>query len=1221
MKKIIAAVALISITLVLLLDPMSLAWMSDNGLSSPIDIESNVHKSYFQSGDGTRELVKDEDGEVISGPYEIAEPIQLYYFAWLQYLGYFNQNNDEDDKIDTVYFRLSQDIDMGEDGMQFILPPIGSVDNPFLGNFDGEGNTIKNLIVQNVDDGITDAPTTGGITGVEIVGFFGVIGAPDGVTYSYDSEANEVKNFVLENLTVKTQTQNALIGLVAGYVNGLVDCVGVVGSTVDIKAGTTALSYTNNISDYSLIGYCTEKFKQDLVCVDLDMLSPDVNIYEVVPDNTSDGNGQGWGGSIAMDDMFNFVQSMMNSAAINTNYVHAKEFVTNLNEEKTLISTETTEKKVIYDKTLGAAFVFSPRSSGTYHNEWTYLSGGLKITDYTYEYSDTDVTLYYITDGTYYLNYDGNSISSTANQANATKWYASEGTNGGVLYTVINGTVYYLTISNGSITVIRDTQADLEDLPSWSINNSTLFLDSQPIECDNGTWRVATPDSYLISRGTNYLTADGTTGLKDEDADAATKWTVNIDGNTATISTLINGTRYYVGATATSTSNATLTLSTTVTNWTYNTSNGRFYVSIRYNNRNRTYYIRYSNGWIGSTSTTSTNLTLTEAFSDLGSSGITSSGTTAKEIVVTSREHVDNTIVQNGNTIETGVTYFPLSINQSGDAYTTATGNTGYIISSSYSDETSVTHPYGTADIRVSKYGTSGRLDDYETPYTISYKTKDNNGNYAFQQISTTTAEQYGMVKFNDCFDDYTGSIGTNCYGLHFMQASIDINSIVTAEKVQIIGESYDNYQLPTNCIDFNLAEQGFINFVAGTYFSNNDSFFSLHKIERDSDHKIIAIKEIDKIYGYVKSDGNLDPNKQYYYTYINASNDEGMPSGKDSDGGSYEIIFDTEWIKSPNSYGHNIKNTNYTYYFEVPVYSGEYALGSAGDDKIGAYLIYLDLASNAQVVERTRVDEKTVTTEKEVSLPNGVAMLEKNDAGYTVGNISSENSAFTSVGAGFSGSASFSQSGTTITDSAKGHAATYVADGVTLIDGDGTSMTVPVTKTVTAEKTTYYDVNLVTKEQTVTVIVKTTETVGSTTNISYTKNVTKTAADGTVTTTPEEISATELLPDVPDPETNPPVIEIGANLIDIYYLVSDTSKLKLETTYTPKSEGENATAPVYTLTVTNTTGAAIDLFATLTAEGLASGITFIITDGTSSATLESNRNKQTVSIAVTAVA
>ena len=91
---------------------ISLAWMSDNGMSSPINITSNVHKAYFESGDGTKDIVRDQSGDIISGPFEIATPLQLYYFAWLQYLGFFNVDNDNDGQIDTVYFRLSHDVDM-----------------------------------------------------------------------------------------------------------------------------------------------------------------------------------------------------------------------------------------------------------------------------------------------------------------------------------------------------------------------------------------------------------------------------------------------------------------------------------------------------------------------------------------------------------------------------------------------------------------------------------------------------------------------------------------------------------------------------------------------------------------------------------------------------------------------------------------------------------------------------------------------------------------------------------------------------------------------------------------------------------------------------------------------------------------------------------------------------------------------------------------------------
>ena len=145
MKKILTAVAMLSIVLMIVLQPIALAWMSDNGMSSPIDITTNVHKSYFESGDGKA-----------TSPYEIKYPIQFYYFAWLQYLGFFNQDSDGDGDIDTTfYFRVSADIDMkelqaeSENGM-LALPPIGTTDKPFIGNFDGEGHTIKNLTVSVV---------------------------------------------------------------------------------------------------------------------------------------------------------------------------------------------------------------------------------------------------------------------------------------------------------------------------------------------------------------------------------------------------------------------------------------------------------------------------------------------------------------------------------------------------------------------------------------------------------------------------------------------------------------------------------------------------------------------------------------------------------------------------------------------------------------------------------------------------------------------------------------------------------------------------------------------------------------------------------------------------------------------------------------------------------------------------------------------------------------
>ena len=199
-----------------------------------------------------------------------------------------------------------------------MLPPIGTTDNPFLGNFDGAGFTVKNAIVENFYSSLIDPPnntTEENFGGVEIIGFFGVVGSLPEPNYSYDSQANEVKNLVLENLTVKTQTKQSLIGLVAGYVNGVVDCVGVVGGTVNIKDGVKALSYTANISDYSLVGYCTPAYKDLVYVMDVVLSNPGISgDYTVVPEIGGDGDTTGWGGSVKMKDIFNLLQNSRNSS-------------------------------------------------------------------------------------------------------------------------------------------------------------------------------------------------------------------------------------------------------------------------------------------------------------------------------------------------------------------------------------------------------------------------------------------------------------------------------------------------------------------------------------------------------------------------------------------------------------------------------------------------------------------------------------------------------------------------------------------------------------------------------------------------------------------------------------------------------------------------------------------------------------------------------------------
>ena len=190
-------------------------WFADKQLTPH---SAEVMPGFYAGGKGTKD-----------NPYLITKPIHLYNFAWLQQRGTYNPKEGQTDFTQT-YFELADNIDMSG----YVLPPIGTEKFPFLGNFTsstGKKFTISNLTVSNVIDNgeIIKRPSgINNITGVEIVGMFGVIGEYNGVPDAqYSSIVPKVENFFLEDVTIRTQTTKSLAGLIAGYVNGKVHEVGV----------------------------------------------------------------------------------------------------------------------------------------------------------------------------------------------------------------------------------------------------------------------------------------------------------------------------------------------------------------------------------------------------------------------------------------------------------------------------------------------------------------------------------------------------------------------------------------------------------------------------------------------------------------------------------------------------------------------------------------------------------------------------------------------------------------------------------------------------------------------------------------------------------------------------------------------------------------------------------------------------------------------------------
>lgn len=263
------------LALFLTLTGASFAWFVNMLQPAPKeDFYASSVAAYFADGDGlTRET-----------PYLITEPVHLYNLAWLQYLGVFNQVDAEGNIKQQYYFRLENDIDMNG----LILPPIGTTEYPFVGNFNGNqkvitGATVSNYLADTAGDGgIEQAPASvesydntvkvGNTTEQgAIVGFFGVIGNWDGSIKGLAVEdagvtdvtqkTNAVYNFFLDDLTVRSDTTQSLMGLLAGYVDGSMANVGIGGSQLLVGENVKALNITDSpfemqkmVSEYSLIG-------------------------------------------------------------------------------------------------------------------------------------------------------------------------------------------------------------------------------------------------------------------------------------------------------------------------------------------------------------------------------------------------------------------------------------------------------------------------------------------------------------------------------------------------------------------------------------------------------------------------------------------------------------------------------------------------------------------------------------------------------------------------------------------------------------------------------------------------------------------------------------------------------------------------------------------------------------------------------------------------------
>lgn len=358
----------------------SFAWFSNNN-NVTRGFGGSTTGAYFARGDGSE-----------TNPYVINRPIHLYNLAWLQYVGFF--------KGKEPYFIIERDLDMSG----WTLPPIGTTESPFLGHLDGYDTThsvgqtatakISNLTISNSFEKYNgkhpSSQTLSTFVSPEITGLFGVVGDKTSTIKP------SVKNLYLDKISIDSITNNALSGVVAGYVNGTLSDIRINDSSLNLKDGTNKLSGYDNISKYTSVGYCEPSYQTTYVKNNTTMYEPQyVGKASFNPTGGGGGEDQGWGGSISMLSLNRRI-----------NYIGA-------------VSTQTLPDYSSYNNAI---------TSSSY-NLCTYLSGTTK----EFKWNDAGTPyLIYINDGTLLpLNIDeeqafaGEELEVSPEGNNLTKWHTT----------------------------------------------------------------------------------------------------------------------------------------------------------------------------------------------------------------------------------------------------------------------------------------------------------------------------------------------------------------------------------------------------------------------------------------------------------------------------------------------------------------------------------------------------------------------------------------------------------------------------------------------------------------------------------------------------------------------------------------------------------------------------------------------------------------------------
>ena len=531
------------------------AWFSPsakvgyNGETNAMPIDGSSSSSYFAYGDGHPE----QEGTK-HRPYGIKTPRHLYNLAWLQYIGYFDQDDPTKENYGSqYYFELADDIDM----TGWTLPPIGTEDHPFISNFEGNGYIISNLNVSNefteynVHPGTVSGWDSTNNKQPHILGLFGVVGNykskydTTNANCVYASSVNSLNDVGITAINVKTSVHDSLMGLAAGYVSGTMSNVAVDVGTINLDKTATDVSgndttsyggHTQNISDYTIVGYTTKKAA--LRKVTDSIFNIDIQTGQEFNAVEQGDGSQGWGGSINMMTMFQRLDNIRQRAtATTTTYTYRTTTTHQANGNTSSANTNYTSGKIYtgtgQNATIGNFNLLNPNDS------YMYIAGGKVNVDKYYTYYTHEGRV--ISNGTNYLNNNDGRIDNGNSITTATRWSFNLGNS--LISSEYNDSTYYLRNNNGTLEItnysVYATSWTIDESDGkYVISNGEYFLNYA-----NNNWTL-TRVGLKITDGTNYLNYNGSLGNSTSSTNSSS-WFYSV-GSSGYIYTTYNNTNYYL---------------------------------------------------------------------------------------------------------------------------------------------------------------------------------------------------------------------------------------------------------------------------------------------------------------------------------------------------------------------------------------------------------------------------------------------------------------------------------------------------------------------------------------------------------------------------------------------------------------------------------------------------------------------------------------------------